>query len=65
MCVLVGQLELSVWYLYSITVTVVWPLPPSFRDLCKPLSWPSELHPQDVCLPELKLFFSLAVFDRK
>ena len=61
MCVPVDQLELSVWYLYSITVTVVWLLPPSFRDLCKPLSWPSELRPQDACLPDLKLFSSSSV----
>lgn len=57
-CVPVDLLELSVWYLYSTTITVVWPLPSSFCDLCKPLSWPSEPHPQAVFLPDLWLFSS-------
>lgn len=46
------------WYLCSTTISVVWPLPSSFCDLSKPLSWPSELHPQAVFLPDLWLFSS-------
>lgn len=57
-CAPVNLLELSVWYLCSTTITVVWPLPSSFCDLSKPLSWPSELHPQAVFLPDLWLFSS-------